>query len=174
MDRNKVLELAREADLYMTSDERIAAVERFAALVEREVRGDAASGDIHSCSYYCTRPACIKAQRDELRDRMESATVLDADPVAWMSPKKERLEFSRADTVYGSHTIPLYTHPTPAVVRQLVEALEDSEHYIVLDLARHDEAYDRHPFGEQERSQIVQDLEKLRAALDAAKGNSNG
>ena len=23
--------------------------------------------DIHSCSYYCHRPECIKAQRDELR-----------------------------------------------------------------------------------------------------------
>lgn len=26
--------------------------------------------DIHSCSYYCDRPACIKAQRNELRDKM--------------------------------------------------------------------------------------------------------
>jgi len=25
--------------------------------------------DIHSCGYYCDRPACIKAQRDELRDQ---------------------------------------------------------------------------------------------------------
>lgn len=33
------------------------------------------------------------------------------EPVAWMSPNKERLEFSRIDTVYGSHTIPLYTTP---------------------------------------------------------------
>ena len=23
--------------------------------------------DIHSCSYYCNKPACIKEQRDELR-----------------------------------------------------------------------------------------------------------
>ena len=23
--------------------------------------------DLHSCSYYCDRPECIKAQRDELR-----------------------------------------------------------------------------------------------------------
>lgn len=23
--------------------------------------------DIHSCSYYCTRPACVLRQRDELR-----------------------------------------------------------------------------------------------------------
>ncbi len=25
---------------------------------------------IHSCGYYCHRPACIKAQRDELRDKL--------------------------------------------------------------------------------------------------------
>ena len=29
---------------------------------------------IHSCSYYCQRPECIKAQRDELRDRLGSMT----------------------------------------------------------------------------------------------------
>lgn len=28
--------------------------------------------DIHTCSYYCTRPECIKTQRDELRDRLEA------------------------------------------------------------------------------------------------------
>jgi len=33
------------------------------------------------------------------------------EPVAWMSPNRERLEFARKDTVYGSHTIPLYTAP---------------------------------------------------------------
>ena len=26
--------------------------------------------DIHSCSYYCDRPECVKAQRDELRDKL--------------------------------------------------------------------------------------------------------
>jgi hypothetical protein len=26
--------------------------------------------DIHSCSYYCDRPDCIKTQRDELRDKV--------------------------------------------------------------------------------------------------------
>ena len=26
--------------------------------------------DIHSCGYYCDRHACIKAQRDELRDKL--------------------------------------------------------------------------------------------------------
>ena len=27
----------------------------------------------HTCSYYCERPECIRAQRDELRERLESA-----------------------------------------------------------------------------------------------------
>jgi len=26
--------------------------------------------DIHSCGYYCERPACIVAQRNELRDKL--------------------------------------------------------------------------------------------------------
>ena len=30
--------------------------------------------DIHSCSYYCDRPECIKAQRDNLRERLVSMT----------------------------------------------------------------------------------------------------
>jgi hypothetical protein len=28
--------------------------------------------DIHSCGYYCDRPLCIKAQRDELRNKLFS------------------------------------------------------------------------------------------------------
>jgi hypothetical protein len=52
-------------------------------------------------------------------------TAPDVQPVAWMSPNRERLEFSRNDTVYGSHTIPLYTHPPAADVQELVEALRD-------------------------------------------------
>ena len=32
--------------------------------------------DIHSCGYYCERPACLKAQRDELRDRLAAELPL--------------------------------------------------------------------------------------------------
>ena len=28
---------------------------------------------IHTCSYYCERPDCIRAQRDELRQKLEQA-----------------------------------------------------------------------------------------------------
>ena len=40
--------------------------------------------DIHSCSYYCTRPACVLRQRDELRDK------LLAEPVAVLNEKVDR------------------------------------------------------------------------------------
>jgi hypothetical protein len=33
----------------------------------------------HTCSYYCERPECIRAQRDELRERLESAEAELAD-----------------------------------------------------------------------------------------------
>lgn len=29
--------------------------------------------EIHSCSYFCDKPACIKRQRDELRDKLYAA-----------------------------------------------------------------------------------------------------
>jgi hypothetical protein len=28
---------------------------------------------IHTCSYYCDRPGCVLAQRDELRQKLEQA-----------------------------------------------------------------------------------------------------
>ena len=38
--------------------------------------------DIHSCSYYCTRPACVLRQRDDLRDKLEQqAKPADAGSV---------------------------------------------------------------------------------------------
>ena len=39
--------------------------------------------DIHSCSYYCDRPECVKAQRDELR--AELARLRAQEPVALKS-----------------------------------------------------------------------------------------
>lgn len=33
-----------------------------------EAKPAAELSDIHTCSYFCARPACIKAQRDALRD----------------------------------------------------------------------------------------------------------
>jgi hypothetical protein len=57
------------------------------------------------------------------------AALQSGEPVAWMSPNKQSLEFSRPDTVYGSHTIPLYTNPQPvvdAVVFDMLKAAQGS------------------------------------------------
>lgn len=43
-----------------------------------------------------------------LSAQYEGCIVAQGEAQAWASPGKERLEFSRKDTVYGSHTIPLY------------------------------------------------------------------
>ena len=59
-----------------------------------------------------------------------------AEPVAWMSPGKERLEFSRPDTVYGSHTIPLYAIPPDAaaeIARLRAEVEQKDAQIKVLD-----------------------------------------
>ncbi len=52
--------------------------------------------DIHSCGYYCDKPLCIKAQRDELRDKLFAKKwvgLTDEDiDAAW----KDKLSFSRA------------------------------------------------------------------------------
>jgi len=58
----------------------------------------------------------------------------EREAVAWMSLGKERLEFARKDTVYGSHTIPLYTTPPRREWKGLTE--EEQE-------ALWDEAVDR-------------------------------
>lgn len=49
----------------------------FAGKVVRRARElDAKPEQVHTCSYYCDRKECLKAQRDELRDRLEG---LDAE-----------------------------------------------------------------------------------------------
>jgi hypothetical protein len=51
--------------------------------------------DIHSCSYYCDRPDCIKAQRDELRDKVLNHTWV------WLTDAEiEDLDMAIDGTVY--------------------------------------------------------------------------
>ena len=52
--------------------------------------------DIHSCSYYCDRPECIKRQRDELRiqfDRLQTE-ILPAE-IADLMNRLESMEKER-------------------------------------------------------------------------------
>jgi hypothetical protein len=65
-----VIEMAREADLWMTSDERVAAVERFAELVRADER-EKYKWDIHSCGPTCKRYACV-ATREAVEAEREA------------------------------------------------------------------------------------------------------
>ena len=38
---------------------------------------------IHTCSYYCDRPECVRAQRDELRQKLEQAE--EQKPSLWFA-----------------------------------------------------------------------------------------
>jgi hypothetical protein len=57
-----------------------------------------AATDIHSCSYYCDRPACIQAQRDELRARV-AELAQDAARYRW-------LRVDKTGDVYNGYSIP--------------------------------------------------------------------
>ncbi len=56
----KALDLIRDA--YVTRDWE--GVKKAKDILDKEYYKD-----VHTCSYYCTRPACI-AQRDELREKL--------------------------------------------------------------------------------------------------------
>lgn len=48
--------------------------------------------DIHTCSYYCIRPECIRRQRDELRDQVEQMSRRrQAQRIAGLEAEIERL-----------------------------------------------------------------------------------
>lgn len=69
---------------------------------------------IHSCSYYCERPDCVKAQRDELRERLAQP---EQEPVVWMYQDKSTHEVRFQKHMRGfvdhgaTYETPLYTTP---------------------------------------------------------------
>jgi hypothetical protein len=61
--------------------------------------------EIHSCSYYCERPECIKAQRDELRERLaqpekEPEKTTDADRLDWLQKAANARKVELARSIY--------------------------------------------------------------------------
>jgi len=75
--------------------------------------------DIHSCGYYCNRPACIEAQRNELRDKLFSEPSLKGDDFErafyrdWEAGKVKRV-FEPEPTIDGW---PLYSGLPPIKVQ---------------------------------------------------------
>jgi len=68
--------------------------------------------DIHSCSYYCERPECIKAQRDELRDRLAQPNDFNPnwDAMAVMVEEQQRMAKRIAELEAQPEHKPM--HPT--------------------------------------------------------------
>jgi len=53
--------------------------------------------EIHSCSYYCTRPACVLAQRDELRGRfLQQAERVDK----WLTDDLPQVDKEQAEPAF--------------------------------------------------------------------------
>ena len=79
---------------------------------ESQIKKCGKAFDQHNKAIAALRQAIEQAEKQDADEWYEKALWGEKqEPVAWMSPNKERLEFSRKDTVYGSHTIPLYTAP---------------------------------------------------------------
>ncbi len=72
--------------------------------------------DIHSCSYFCTRPGCVLAQRDEMR--AELARLREQEPVAYCNGDAllsfkcgNELPLKLSETRDGFYKTPLYAAP---------------------------------------------------------------
>lgn len=93
--------------------------------------------DIHSCSYFCTRPGCVLAQRDEMRE--ELARLREQEPCAWVDVKdgdQGPYEF------HGMKKLPpgrhhLYAAAPPAQpAAQPVQRLSDEQRRELIDVLR--------------------------------------
>lgn len=70
--------------------------------------------EIHSCSYYCTRSACVRQQRDELRDKlMKQQAEPVQEPVAWQWLDTAHFRKKIPADATPAHWRPLYTAPQP-------------------------------------------------------------
>ena len=74
MTRDEIIKLAREADLWLTSDERIAAVERFAAL--------AAAAEREACAQVCEQRAGTVSMFPTSRDAKLHNQAVTGDAAA--------------------------------------------------------------------------------------------
>lgn len=106
---------------------------------------------IHTCSYSCERPECVRRQRDELRDRMEAVLAQrpaapsgevvawfptnaqgeiirnygDGSPVYACRTKEEAEQAKRCHLGATSPVIPLYAAKQPAAVDEAVAVLTE-------------------------------------------------
>lgn len=100
--------------------------------------------DIHSCSFYCDRPECIRRQRDDLRDQQTAnvpASVALSQLHALVRALRGWLYFWPD---YGGPP----AHPSPAPMRELHDELERAEGFLA---QRHTAHFATCPHADQHR-----------------------
>jgi hypothetical protein len=86
---------------------------------------------VHTCSYYCDRPDCIRAQRDELRQKLEQVEkqegwVLrevyfsEGEPISHREPQWVSLTDEEIKEIVG----PWGETPIKGYTRKLFDAIE--------------------------------------------------
>ena len=133
-----------------------------------------AVGDGHSCSYYCERPACIKAQRDALREQIERAAneqsgscanvpLPEPPPATYRHPALGEL-WSRFDL----HRYAIaYGEACAAHWRARAEQLDGLADQVISDTAR--------ALGcEPDNEKILEAIDALKARAEAAEDKIKG
>lgn len=80
--------------------------------------------DIHSCSYYCDRPDCIKAQRDKLRDKVFDRKKDELKAKMREVKKREWVGLTEKDLEDVFPAIRTYTDSAKSLYRSIAKAVE--------------------------------------------------
>jgi hypothetical protein len=103
-----------------TADQMAAYVLADRALNRRTPQPDKAIKDaahVHSCSLYCDRPACIKAQRDQMRDHYQpdkaGVEKIATNVRKWMGPVGQELSAGHVATLHGTILDAILVTPPP-------------------------------------------------------------
>ena len=69
--------------------------------------------ELHSCSYFCERPACIKVQRDEMRDSLfDQQTIADL---------QQKLAASERECEKHANAVAVYNEDCIAAEKKIAE-----------------------------------------------------
>ncbi len=89
---------------------------------------------IHTCSYFCDRPECIRAQRDELRQKLEQAEK--QEPVAFRNTATGAFctgGFLRKDWAKWQPLYPAPVHASDISQERVDETAKDRHAWVGLD-----------------------------------------
>lgn len=80
--------------------------------------------DIHSCSYYCDRPECVREQRDELvRRYVEPATGDRAEVIVALERLMQRAVSIWQETDNGIHSMATYNQLNKEAIAETIAML---------------------------------------------------